>query len=88
MIFGAPSAGIPADADGSIADARRPANAADLRILQVEANCVAKQRQGVRQFLDIMTRQYVPRPKVQACLDKVDEEEGHGLGKASACMRR
>ncbi|HLL60044.1 MAG TPA: hypothetical protein VK391_09180 [Allosphingosinicella sp.] len=51
-------------------------------------NCVAKQRQGVRQFLDIMTRQYVPRPKVEACLDKSTKKKVTDWEKASACMRR
>ena len=50
--------------------------------------CVAKQRQGVRQFLDIMTRKYVPRPKVQACLDKSTRKKVTDWDKAAACMRR
>jgi hypothetical protein len=51
-------------------------------------NCVAKQRQGVRQFLDVMTRQYVHRAKVQGCLNKSTKKKVTDWDKAAACMRR
>ena len=50
--------------------------------------CVSKQRQGVRQFLDIMTHKYVPRARVQQCLDKSTKKKITDWDKAAACMRR
>ena len=50
--------------------------------------CVSKQRQGVRQFLDIMTRRHVPRARVQQCLAKSTKKKVTDWDKAAACMRR
>jgi hypothetical protein len=49
-------------------------------------NCVAKQRQGVRQFLDIMTRQYVHRPRF-SMPGQVHEKKVTDWDKAAACIR-
>lgn len=51
------------------------------------AACVAKQKQGVRDFLDILTRQRPPQAGVQKCLTRSSKKRVTDWAKAASCLR-
>ena len=52
-----------------------------------KAACVAKQREGVRTFLDILTRQRPPQANVQKCLTRSSKKRVTDWDKAASCLR-
>jgi hypothetical protein len=52
-----------------------------------DAACVAKQKQGVREFLDILTRQRPPQASVQKCLSRSSKKRVTDWSKAASCLR-
>jgi hypothetical protein len=51
------------------------------------AACVAKQKQGVREFLDILTREKPPQASVQKCLARSSKKKVTDWSKAASCLR-
>ena len=51
------------------------------------AACVARQKEGVREFLDILTRQRPPQASVQKCLARSSKKKVTDWSKAAACLR-
>jgi hypothetical protein len=51
------------------------------------AACVAKQKQGVRDFLEILTRQRPPQASVQKCLARSSKKKVTDWAKAASCLR-
>ena len=49
--------------------------------------CIAKQKQGVRDFLDIITRQRPPQVTVQRCLARTTKKRTTDWAKAARCLR-
>jgi hypothetical protein len=49
--------------------------------------CVEKQREGVRTFLDILTRQRPPQASVQKCLTRSSKNRLTDWEKAATCLR-
>ena len=49
--------------------------------------CVAKQREGVRTFLDILTRQRPAQASVQKCLTRSSKKRVTDWDKAASCLR-
>ena len=49
--------------------------------------CMAKQKQGVRDFLDIITRQRPPQATVQRCLARTTKARTTNWAKAASCLR-
>lgn len=49
--------------------------------------CVEKQRQGVRDFLNILTRQRPARANVDRCLKRTTRNRTTDWAKAAACLR-
>lgn len=52
-----------------------------------KAACVAKQREGVRTFLDILTRQRPAQASVQKCLARSSKKRVTDWDKAASCLR-
>jgi hypothetical protein len=50
------------------------------------AACFAKQKQGVREFLDILTRQRPPQASVQKCLARSSKKRVTDWSKAASCL--
>jgi hypothetical protein len=65
----------------------RSAVAEDGVFCKGNAACVAKQKQGVRDFLDILTRQRPPQPSVQKCLTRSSKKRVTDWAKAASCLR-
>ena len=51
------------------------------------AACVAKQKQSVREFLDILTRQRPAQASVQKCLTRSSKKRVTDWAKAASCLR-
>jgi hypothetical protein len=51
------------------------------------AACFGKQKQGVREFLDILTRQRPPQASVQKCLTRSSKKRVTDWSKAASCIR-
>ncbi len=49
--------------------------------------CIQKQRQGVREFLDIITRERPARSAVQGCLTRVSRKRATDWPRAVRCLR-
>jgi hypothetical protein len=49
--------------------------------------CVAKQKQGVREFLDILTRQRPGQAHVQRCLARSSKKKITDWSKGATCLR-
>jgi hypothetical protein len=51
------------------------------------AACVARQKQSVREFLDILTRQRPAQAGVQKCLARSSKKRVTDWDKAASCLR-
>jgi hypothetical protein len=51
------------------------------------AACVQKQKLGVREFLEILTRQRPAQPRVQKCLARSSKKRVTDWSKAASCLR-
>jgi hypothetical protein len=49
--------------------------------------CVARQKQGVREFLDVLTRQRPAQTSVQRCLARSSKKKITDWPKAAGCLR-
>ena len=72
------------------AQAAQPLDPLSQRMVQFcrsKPACVEKQRQGVRDFLNILTRQRPPQAKVDQCLKRSTRNRNTDWAKAAECLR-
>ena len=58
------------------------------QLCKAKPACVARQKEGVRIFLDTMTRGFVPQAQVKACLDRSTRRNLTDWSKAADCVKR
>ena len=73
-----------------LAQAAQPLDPLSQRMVQFcrsKPACVEKQRQGVREFLNILTRQRPAQPRVDQCLKRSTRNRNTDWAKAASCLK-
>ena len=73
-----------------LAQAAQPLDPLSQRMVQFcrsKPACVDKQRQGVRDFLNVLTRHRPAQPRVDQCLKRSTRNRNTDWAKAASCLR-